>query len=85
MIRIVLMSIVVWGLSPGLLFACPVCFTATDSPAATGMSMAILAMLGVTGVVLASFGAFFVYLMRQGRAATRRAMLQQPVRQGGHS
>ncbi len=85
MIRVVTASIIAWASSPGILLACPVCFTAADSPAANGMSMAILAMLGVTGVVLASFAAFFIYLMRRGRAVTRQAIMQQAVRQGGHS
>jgi hypothetical protein len=85
MIRRATTLIGVWTLLQGSLLACPVCFTATDSPAANGMSMAILAMLGVTAVVLISFGSFFIYLMRRGRTVARQAIMNQPVRQGGPS
>jgi hypothetical protein len=85
MIRRVTASTAVWTLLHGSLLACPVCITATDSPAENGISMAIVAMLGVTGAVLVSFAAFFIYLMRRGRAVTREAVMHQPVRERGHS
>jgi hypothetical protein len=53
--------------SPVGLLACPVCFGQSDSPMAKGMNLGILFLLGVTGVVLASFAAFFIYLMRRAR------------------
>jgi hypothetical protein len=49
--------------------ACPVCFGQSDSPMAWGTNVAILFMLGVTGAVLAGFGAFIVYLMRRAKLA----------------
>ena len=52
-------------------FACPVCFGATDSPAVQGMQKAIVALLIVTGGVLAAFGTFFIYLMRKARASSQ--------------
>jgi hypothetical protein len=45
--------------------ACPVCFGAPDSPQVKGMQMGILALLGVTVVVLSAFAAFFLYLRRR--------------------
>jgi len=45
--------------------ACPVCFGAPDSPQARGMQMGILVLLAITGVVLGSFAAFFLYLRRR--------------------
>ena len=52
---------------PRVALACPVCFGQSDSPMAWGTNVAILFMLGVTGAVLAGFGAFFVYLMRRAK------------------
>jgi hypothetical protein len=45
--------------------ACPVCFGAPDSLQVKGMQMGILALLGVTVVVLGAFAAFFLYLRRR--------------------
>jgi hypothetical protein len=55
--------------TPRAAFACPVCFGQSDSPMALGTNMAIFFMLGVTGSVLAGFGAFFIYLMRRAKLA----------------
>ena len=49
------------------MMACSVCFGASDSPLAKGTNMGIFFMLGVTGLMLAAFGAFFVYLIRRKR------------------
>lgn len=49
--------------------ACPVCFGAADSLQVKGMQMGILALLGVTTVVLGAFGGFFLYLRRRLRLA----------------
>ncbi len=54
--------------------ACPVCFGAADSPLTKGMNLAILALLGVTGVVLGAFAVFFLYLMRRSKAAADGAV-----------
>ena len=71
---------------PTIALACPVCFTASDAPIVNGVGMAILAMLGVTSVVLACFAAFFVNLMRRARHATSvPATLAHPLEHGGHS
>ena len=50
-----------------VMLACSVCFGASDSPLAKGANMGIFFMLGVTGVMLAAFAAFFVYLIRRKR------------------
>jgi len=52
---------------PRAAFACPVCFGQSDSPMAWGTNMAIFFMLGLTGIVLAGFGSFIVYLMRRAK------------------
>ncbi len=51
----------------GMLLACSVCFGQSDSPLAQGTNMGIFFMLGVTGVMLASFAGFFLYLIRRKR------------------
>ena len=50
-----------------LMVACSVCFGQSDSPLAKGTNMGIFFMLGVTGVMLAAFASFFVYLIRRKR------------------
>jgi hypothetical protein len=53
---------------PSDALACPACAAgSTDSILRSGMNMGILALLGVTGVVLVSFAVFFVYLARRSR------------------
>ncbi len=47
------------------LLACAVCFGAPDSLQVKGMQMGIIALLGVTVVVLGSFATFFLYLRRR--------------------
>ena len=49
------------------LVACSVCFGQSDSPLAQGTNMGIFFMLAVTGVMLASFAGFFLYLIRRKR------------------
>lgn len=52
-------------LLPATAASCPSCFGATDSPLKEGMDMAILAMLGITGMVLGGIGAFFIAMRRR--------------------
>jgi hypothetical protein len=54
--------------APRAALACPVCFGALEGPVADATYKAVLLLLGVTICVLASFAAFFVYLMRRARA-----------------
>jgi hypothetical protein len=50
-----------------MVLACAVCFGQSDSPLAKGTNMGIFFMLGVTTLMLASFAAFFIYLIRRKR------------------
>lgn len=54
---------------PERVHACPVCFGASDSPMARGVNMGIFALLVFTVLVLGSFAAFFIYLMRRAKLA----------------
>jgi hypothetical protein len=59
--------------APRAAFACPVCFGQSDSPMAWAVNMGIIAMLAVTGGVLAGFASFFIYLMRRERLVAETA------------
>ena len=59
--------------APRLALACPVCFGQTDSPLAAAMNTGIIFMLVVVAGMLASFAAFFIYLMRRARLVARQA------------
>ena len=53
---------------PRLALACPVCFGSADSPQTRAAQTGILALLGVTVVMLSSIaGFFFIYLRRRIR------------------
>jgi len=46
--------------------SCPVCFGAAESTKTTdSVNMAVIVLLGVTGVILSLFGAFFAYIRRR--------------------
>jgi hypothetical protein len=62
---------------PRAALACPVCFGQNDSPMAWGVNMGIVAMLVVTGGVLAGFASFFIYLVRRGRLAAQQSEAQE--------
>jgi len=48
-------------------WACPVCYGASDASTIAGVNFAILALLGVTGSVLAGFASFFLYIRKRSR------------------
>ena len=50
--------------------ACPVCYGMLEGPLADGTNKAILALLGITGCVLAGFASFIIYLIRRSRVVT---------------
>jgi hypothetical protein len=62
------------------LIACATCFGAPDSSMTQGMNMAIVTLLGVTGVVLGGFAWMIVYLVRRARRyqATEEIISQIP-------
>jgi hypothetical protein len=49
--------------------ACPVCYGSTDASTIAGVNLAIFALLGVTGSVLAGFASFFLYIRKRSRMA----------------
>ena len=53
--------------------ACAVCFGDPNSGQTAGANNAILFLVGVTGVMLASFAAFFLYLRKRSRLAAEMA------------
>ena len=56
-------------LVPRLALACPVCFGQNDSPMAVATNMGVITLLIVVVGVLASFAAFFIYLVRRAQLA----------------
>lgn len=65
--KIALATIVMLAI-PGLALACPVCFGNPNSAQTKAAQAGILALLGVTVVMLTSIaGFFFVYLRRRMR------------------
>lgn len=64
-VRVVLLSMVMILLGSHTASACPTCYGAADSPMVDGMNMAILAMLGITGCVLAAISSFFIMMRRR--------------------
>ncbi|RME04446.1 MAG: hypothetical protein D6812_04230 [Deltaproteobacteria bacterium] len=63
----IMTAILLFTLSPRLLWACPVCFGGADGPVAEGVNMAILFLLGVTGVVLSGFIALILIIRHRSR------------------
>ncbi len=49
--------------------SCPVCFTGDDPVVRESLNAGIGVLLGVTGIVLASFARFFLTLARRSREA----------------
>lgn len=62
-------------LTPQSLLACPVCFGASDAPMARGVNMAILLLLGITGMVLSGFVALILAI--RGRARRHAAEMER--------
>ena len=60
-------GIALYASFPHEVLACAVCYGASDTTEAQGINMAVLFLLGTTGLVLASFGALFMYLMVRAR------------------
>jgi hypothetical protein len=60
------------------LLACAVCFVGTDPVMRDSLNAGILALMGVTTLVLLAFGYFFVKLARRARVAAHLVQ-EQPV------
>ena len=55
------------GGMPRAVLACAVCYGATDAAQTRGMNMGMFTMLGVTGLVLGSFGGMIFCFARRAR------------------
>jgi hypothetical protein len=55
------------GVMPQAVMACAVCYGASDAPQTRGMNFGVFTMLGVTGVVLSSFGGMIFCFARRAR------------------
>jgi len=55
------------GMMPQILLACAACYGDPNAPQTHGMNLGIFTMLGVTGVVLASFGGMIFCFARRAR------------------
>jgi hypothetical protein len=61
--------VIAFFLTTGPAWTCPVCYGSTDASTIAGVNLAILALLGVTGSVLAGFGSFFLHIRKRSRMA----------------
>jgi hypothetical protein len=57
-----------WAAGAGHLLACPICFQVEDGPVSTGVHLAVVVLIGVTGAVLAGFGAFIARFVSRASA-----------------
>jgi heme/copper-type cytochrome/quinol oxidase subunit 2 len=55
------------SMAPRALLACAVCYGASDAAQTRGMNFGMITMLGVTGVVLGSFGGMIFCFARRAR------------------
>jgi hypothetical protein len=62
--------------TPSPLFACAACYGRSDSPLASGMNWGIFTLMGVIVTVLASIGAFFIYIVRKETTALKNTTSQ---------
>jgi hypothetical protein len=60
--KIIAAIVALFFMLPVAASACPSCYGALDSPRKTGMNMAIVAMIGVTGFVLTGISSFFIMM-----------------------
>jgi hypothetical protein len=58
---------VLWLALPDVAWACEKCFGAGAGNEATGISMAMLALLGMTGLVWGGIGMFFINMRKRAR------------------
>lgn len=57
---------VIWGMSPSVVAACDSCWGASvDTPTTQGITMAMLALIGMTSLVWGGIGAFFLNARRR--------------------
>jgi hypothetical protein len=66
--RRTLATATVWAVGATSLLACPICFQIEEGPVSTGVRLAVLVLIGVTGSVLAGFGTFIARFVARARA-----------------
>lgn len=57
--------------TPGITWACAVCFGDPNSTLTHASTLGILTLLGITWVVLGAFAAFFIHLKKRSKLANR--------------
>ncbi|GEM_PF-4591295 len=67
----VLAVIVIVMIAGAQVVACPYCYGDSESSNSTGMTMAIVGLLVVTGGVFVAFGSFFFYLRNRAMKVQR--------------
>lgn len=61
-------AFLIWMSDPTIAAACENCFGAgVDTPETRGIALAMLLLVGMTGVVWGGIGAFFLHLRRRAR------------------
>ena len=61
-------AFLMWVADPSIAVACENCFGArVDTPETRGIALAMLLLVGMTGVVWGGIGAFFLHLRRRAR------------------
>ncbi|HUL75282.1 MAG TPA: hypothetical protein VLT86_19365 [Vicinamibacterales bacterium] len=65
--RVAAAATVAWLVVPAALAACPVCFQVEDGPAADGVRVAVLVLMGVATGVLAGFAVFIARFVRRSQ------------------
>ena len=65
-ITLVPLLLLLW-MSTSALLACPMCFNADQGNTIKATNNAVVILLGITGFVLLTFAAFFIYLWKRSR------------------
>jgi len=63
----IMSAVLMAGMASRAALACAVCYGASDAAQTRGMNMGMVTMLGVTGVVLGSFGGMIFCFARRAR------------------
>ena len=66
-LRLIVTTMAVLMLGSSSVFACPVCFGASDGPMIDGTRLGVLVLLVITFVVQGGFVGFFLYLRKHAK------------------
>lgn len=64
-------------------YACPGCYGATENNTIEATNNAVVVMLGITGFVLVTFGAFFIYVWKRTRRIREKISHDSFIDQNG--